>query len=239
MGIGAEIADLAIGTASNVYNLYNQYKMQQYNKNLQKQIFAREDNAIQRQVADAEKAGFNRFAVMGNNGAGAGSVVSVTPPQSEDMSGKLFDTLNAGAQLSVNRSSAKIAKANAVKAESDAKTAVKANEAYQAQIASEMVKILRENGVQASFSFMNGRPGYGWTGKPDLDPAPRFEDTPAGQEFHNYYSQQSSKTSILETDERYRDAKAIADLIGTILGGGSSAVNAASNAYKARRGLKK
>lgn len=49
-----------------------------YQKMIQNQIFGREDNAIQRRVADLEKAGLSKTLAAGD-GAGAGSVVSTSP----------------------------------------------------------------------------------------------------------------------------------------------------------------
>lgn len=50
----------------------------EYQKNLQQQLFGREDNAIQRRAADLEKAGLSKTLAAGD-GAGAGSVVSTSP----------------------------------------------------------------------------------------------------------------------------------------------------------------
>ena len=58
--------------------LWNAYQQQQefnYAKDIQKQIFEREDNAVQRRVADLEKTGLSKTLAVGT-GAGAGSVVS-------------------------------------------------------------------------------------------------------------------------------------------------------------------
>lgn len=60
----------------------------EYQKNLQQQLFAREDNAVQRRVADLQKAGLSKTLAAGD-GAGAGSVVS-TSPSSASFSGSPF-----------------------------------------------------------------------------------------------------------------------------------------------------
>ena len=52
-----------------------------YQKGLQEKVFAREDSAYQRQVADLERAGLNKSLAYGSGGAGVGSVVGVTTPQ--------------------------------------------------------------------------------------------------------------------------------------------------------------
>ncbi len=51
-----------------------------YQKNLQKQIFQREDNAVQRRASDLEKAGLSKTLAAGD-AAGAGTAVSTTSPQ--------------------------------------------------------------------------------------------------------------------------------------------------------------
>lgn len=49
-----------------------------YQKNLQQQLFGREDNAIQRRALDMQNAGLSKTLAAGD-GAGAGSVVSTSP----------------------------------------------------------------------------------------------------------------------------------------------------------------
>ena len=63
-------------------NLEFQKQQFAYQKNLQKQIFQREDNSVQRRSADLEAAGLSKTLAAGG-GAGAGSVVSTQAPQRE------------------------------------------------------------------------------------------------------------------------------------------------------------
>lgn len=88
----ASLQDSFINLGSSIYNAWSQNRTYNYQKDLQKQLFRREDNAIQRRVADAEKAGFNKWSVLGE-GSSAGSAVPVTTPQFEPK-GSLFDTLS-------------------------------------------------------------------------------------------------------------------------------------------------
>lgn len=87
-----------LGIGSNVLGAYSTYKGFQenkrvndlnyqlqkdnlaYQKELQKVIFAREDNAVQRRVADLRKAGLSPTLAAGSS-AGAGSVIGTTAPQ--------------------------------------------------------------------------------------------------------------------------------------------------------------
>lgn len=50
----------------------------EYQKNLQQQLFNREDNSVQRRALDLEKAGLSKTLAAGG-GAGVGSVVSTSP----------------------------------------------------------------------------------------------------------------------------------------------------------------
>ncbi len=89
-GIGSVLGGLGTGVSSIIGAVDNaktndlNYQLQKdelaYQKDLQKIMFAREDNAVQRRVNDLKAAGLSPTLAAGSS-AGAGSVVSTTAPQ--------------------------------------------------------------------------------------------------------------------------------------------------------------
>lgn len=107
----------------------------EYQKNLQQQIFGREDNAVQRRAADLQKAGLSKTLAAGD-GAGAGSVVS-TSPFSGSFSGKApqmsqIDLVSTGLQLAS-------AMANIRQVSAETENALKQNQVMDSQILNDKV----------------------------------------------------------------------------------------------------
>lgn len=62
-------------------NLKAQQDNLEWQKEVQKKTWEREDTAIQRQAKDYEAAGFNKLMAVGGSGAGAGAIVPTEAPQ--------------------------------------------------------------------------------------------------------------------------------------------------------------
>lgn len=65
------------------YNIYQDQRDYNYQKNLQKELFERDDNAIQRRMLDAQKAGINPLFAIGS---GVGGVTSAGTISSKPLS---------------------------------------------------------------------------------------------------------------------------------------------------------
>lgn len=215
-----------------IYNAYQQAQNYKYQKNLQKQIFSREDSAIQRQVADAQAAGYNKFAVMGNNGAGAGSVVSTTAPQIDSgMAGSAVDAMSAMYQLGVQKNSAKIAEANAKKAVAEKNIAENAenesnwntalNVANSMALAGYLPNI--EIGLDSKPITFNKSVQWSDGNRAMSYSHPDFNSSPIGQMFNLDLQNVRNQASILNTDEKYKELNTVVRMLGQIMGAGQSA----------------
>lgn len=125
-GFGGSLSLDIGGLATGIMNYKAQKKQLQYQKQLQKQIFAREDNAHQRAVADLRAAGLSPTLAAGS-ASNAGQVVSTEAPQIDlGDTGKASTDLDALGLLTMRKNIEKVGLENELlkskRVEADAST---------------------------------------------------------------------------------------------------------------------
>lgn len=96
-GIAGSVISSASAKKTAAQNLQFQQEQFQYEKDLQSQIMEREDNAIQRQVADSRAAGISPILNMAGAQSSGAAGVAVNAPQKEqtpDTVGSLFTAIS-------------------------------------------------------------------------------------------------------------------------------------------------
>lgn len=96
-GIATSSLGVIGGLISSGLNYHNQREILNYQKQLQREIFQREDTAIQRRAADIAAAGGNpALAWETGTGSNAGSAVGVSAPQFDGSPFKALENTSAG-----------------------------------------------------------------------------------------------------------------------------------------------
>lgn len=108
---------MGLSAATTAYNIYQQERQYDYEKDLQKDIFHREDNSIQRRVRDLQRAGLSPVLAAGN-GASSGAVVSTTAPQAHDLSGDYMTLIKIANDIGMSKTQKQLMEAQKMAAES-------------------------------------------------------------------------------------------------------------------------
>ncbi len=98
----------------------------EYQKNLQQQIFGREDNAVQRRAADLQKAGLSKTLAAGD-GAGAGTAISTSPFSGSAPHRSPVDLISASMNMAQGLSDIR-------KVQAETENALKQNEVMDSQL---------------------------------------------------------------------------------------------------------
>lgn len=150
---GSTLAGTVDSFIANRQNFNLQKENLAYQKDLQKEIFAREDNAVQRRVNDLIKAGLSPTLAAGS-AAGAGSVASTSAPQrksSLEALTALASVKTLLAQQQRAQTEADIARANLEQVEMDNKyykanniSPVESNMGWQQQLTNFLVGLIND-----------------------------------------------------------------------------------------------
>ena len=153
---GAIAASAAGGLLSSGLNFWSQHQNLDYQKSLQGQIFNREDNSVQRRVADLKAAGLSPVLAAGQ-GAGAGSAVSTQAPQFDDPSVQLQNAMLALRQeADISKTAAEkqliASQIKATDASRDATLIRAASDAHDLQLARRDGTVVRPSGTIGTVS---------------------------------------------------------------------------------------
>lgn len=235
MGAGALFAGLggAVFDVVKAVEDHNRYvNDRNYQSELQQTIFDREDNAVQRRVADLEAAGLNKNLAAGS-AAGAGSVVgrSTSPQMTGNPIGAALDAAAAATQIKNQQIESKILNNQEAKSYNEARTS------YYQSLIDQAGLLYMLTGKSDNIGMMKGIDGK-WDfvfRNPDLSKdAYLLTDSPLFNQLKWQNQNLKNSAEMLQKDADFYTADKIAEYLGI----GASIFGGVGRGYRAFKGGK-
>lgn len=208
-------ADVANNIATSWANYGLQKKNLDYQKELQREIFTREDTAVQRRMADLKAAGINPY-MASDSSASAGSVVSTSAPQIQNVRlGQYLDTKMALEQVEQAKEATRqaIMQSNIMRADEN----IARNESQLSNID----RMIQEKLV----GFYNG--DYDNAYKQDPKSLPPFLRT-----LYSDLTQYENAAELSTKQRQWFIANQLTDMVSKFFGSGAAAANAVTSGIK-------